>query len=120
MFWPGTDQNMERPSGQRSGFGLQHTDFAGGCQRFRSFRGGSLAPENDWIWPRRTAVRQAGHSVEGRIFDRPGIQLLTGRGAVGTRRRRRGDNKQQQNPYSPRSVLKHGLIPGSRLVIETV
>src|ERR1700693_5980144 len=52
-----------------------------------------------------------------RVFD---AELETGPRAVGTSRRRRGDAKQQQNPYCGRSVVKHGSIPGSRLVIETV
>jgi hypothetical protein len=52
-----------------------------------------------------------------RVFD---AELETGTGTFGTRRGRRGDAKQQQNPYCERSVVKHGSIPGSRLVIETV
>ena len=54
----------------------------------------------------------------GRYEGAFGSELETGPGAVGAGRRRRGDANQQKNPYSGRSVVKHGLIPASRLVIE--
>jgi hypothetical protein len=49
-----------------------------------------------------------------------GAELEAGRGAVGKRWRRRDDAENQLNPNYQRFVVKHRLIPGSRLVIETV
>src|ERR1700681_1711088 len=48
-----------RPLGQRSGFGLQHTDFAGRCQRFRGSRGGLLMAKDDQLSPWWSPARYA-------------------------------------------------------------
>src|SRR6267378_1484368 len=53
IFWPGTTGASR---GRRSGFGLQHTDFAGLCQRFT---GGPLMAKNDQPSPWWSPARHA-------------------------------------------------------------
>ena len=101
MFWPGTDQDMGIPGASEAVSGCNILILPLDASFLRAFRSGLPRVEN---------------GRNGRVF---GAKLETGPGAVGAKRRRR-DASRQQNPYSGGPVVKHGLIPASRFVIEAV
>jgi hypothetical protein len=101
MFWPGTDQDMGIPGASEAVSGCNILILPLDASFLRAFCGGLPRVEN---------------GRNGHVF---GVKLETGPGAFGASRRRR-DAGQPQNPYSGGPVIKHGLIPASRLAIEAV